>query len=225
MCWISETARVIFYGQLVSLLLCISAICTEVLQQEGVRLPTSQTFLNYILLGLVFLPQVSIHGHGIRYVLAENGWTYLLLAVIDVEANFLIVKAYQYTSITSVQLLDCFTIPCVMALSYRLLGSRYGALHYVGALVCLAGLVLIVIADSETTRGEDGAGGQQRSALGDGLVLAAAILYAVSNVGQEYFVKHRSITEYLGMLGFWGSIVSGLQSVVLELGKLLKATW
>lgn len=24
-------------------------------------------------------------------------------------------KAYQFTSITSVQLLDCFTIPCVMA--------------------------------------------------------------------------------------------------------------
>ena len=31
---------------------------------------------------------------------------YALLAAVDVEANFLIVKAYQFTNITSVTLLD-----------------------------------------------------------------------------------------------------------------------
>ena len=33
------------------------------------------------------------------------------LAVVDMEANFLLNKAYRYTSITSVTLLDCASIP------------------------------------------------------------------------------------------------------------------
>ena len=41
----------------------------------------------------------------------------------DVEANFLIVKAYEYTTITSVTLLDCFTVPCVVVLSAAALGK------------------------------------------------------------------------------------------------------
>jgi solute carrier family 35 protein F1/2 len=31
------------------------------------------------------------------------GWRYFLIAVIDVEANYLVVKAYAYTTVTSVQ--------------------------------------------------------------------------------------------------------------------------
>lgn len=44
-------------------------------------------------------------------------WRYALLSIADVEANYFVVLAYQYTSITSVMLIDCFTIPCVMLLS------------------------------------------------------------------------------------------------------------
>ncbi len=44
-------------------------------------------------------------------------WKYALVAIADVEGNFLLVKAYQYTTIASVQLLDCFGIPCVMVRS------------------------------------------------------------------------------------------------------------
>lgn len=41
----------------------------------------------------------------------------MLLAIADVEANFIVVSAYQYTSLSSAMLLDCFTIPVVMLLS------------------------------------------------------------------------------------------------------------
>ena len=51
-------------------------------------------------------------------------WKYLVCALADVEANFLVVKAYQYTTITSIMLLDCFTIPCTMVLSKIFLGYR-----------------------------------------------------------------------------------------------------
>ena len=36
-------------------------------------------------------------------VLRLRGWKYFLLAFIDVEANFLVITAYQYTNITSIQ--------------------------------------------------------------------------------------------------------------------------
>ena len=49
---------------------------------------------------------------------------YVLAAVLDCEANFLVLEAYNYTSITSVMLLDCFTIPCAMVLSAIFLNYR-----------------------------------------------------------------------------------------------------
>ena len=60
--------------------------------------------------------------------LVRKSWFYFLVSLVDVEANYLVVKAYQYTSITSVMLLDSFTIPCVMLLSFIFLGSRYRSL-------------------------------------------------------------------------------------------------
>lgn len=46
---------------------------------------------------------------------------------------------------------------------------------------------------------------------GDGLVLISAALYAVSNVCQEYTVKNLSRVEFLGMMGLFGTLISGVQ--------------
>lgn len=46
---------------------------------------------------------VKNEGETILEITKNRGWQYLLLAFVDVEANYLIVKAYQYTSVTSVQ--------------------------------------------------------------------------------------------------------------------------
>lgn len=59
-------------------------------------------------------------------------WKYAILAFFDVEGNYLLVRAYQYTTITSVQLLDCFTVPLVMLLSYFALKRRYILEHILG---------------------------------------------------------------------------------------------
>ena len=61
----------------------------------------------------------------------------MLLAVADVEGNFLAVKAYQYTTITSVMLLDCFTIPCCMVLSRLFLAAKVAHLGCLGVRVCV----------------------------------------------------------------------------------------
>lgn len=47
--------------------------------------------------------------------------------------------------------------------------------------------------------------------LGDALVLGGAFLYAVSNVTEEFLVKSYSRVEYLGMVGVFGTLISGIQ--------------
>lgn len=57
------------------------------------------------------------------------------------------VKAYQYTSITSVMLLDCWTIPCVLLLTWLCLKTKYRFQKFIGVAVCIAGLVTVVFSD------------------------------------------------------------------------------
>jgi len=69
----------------------------------------AQSFLNYALLCIVFTTS-----HAFRIARNVDCWTvkrrhvllYILVSVVDVEANYLVVKAYQYTTVTSVQVLQ-----------------------------------------------------------------------------------------------------------------------
>lgn len=154
-------------------------------------------------------------------------WKYALIALADVEANFLVVMAYQYTTITSVMLLDCFAIPSAMVLSFLFLGTRYTWRHYAGVGVCLAGLGLLVLSDVLHIAG--GIGGDsvdpRHKWVGDLLCLAGAFLYAVSNVAQEASVKSGDRVEFLGMLGAWGALINGVQLLVVELRTLQGVVW
>jgi len=47
--------------------------------------------------------------------------------------------------------------------------------------------------------------------VGDLLCLGGVVLYAVSNVAQEFLVNTHSIMEYLGFIGISGSVISGVQ--------------
>ena len=75
---------------------------------QGASLPTTQSFINYVLLATIYGGIWLRSGNRVT----RNVWyKYAALAGLDVEANYLVVLAYRYTSITSVTLLDCFTIP------------------------------------------------------------------------------------------------------------------
>lgn len=106
----------LFLGQVLSLLIVGTSICSSILSDRGVSIPTTQSALNYLLLCLYLFFR--------KGKLQRPWWAYLGIALVDVEANYLVVRAYRDTSITSVTLLDCFAIPCAMALSYMALGSR-----------------------------------------------------------------------------------------------------
>lgn len=138
------------------------------------------------------------------------------------EANYAVVKAYQYTTLTSIQLLDCFVVPILMILSWWVVKARYRPVHYVAVSICLLGVGAMVGADLLAGRDQ---GSTSNILLGDGLVLLSASLYAVSNVCQEYMVKNHSRVEFLGMVGLFGTIFSTIQMVILERNDVAAIQW
>lgn len=155
-------------------------------------------------------------------------YLYFFLALLDVEANVIIISAYNYTSVTSIMLLDCFSIPCVMALSVAFLGATYQKQHLFGVAICLAGMGCIILSDSgkagslgPNQNGDDDENAQSDAIKGDILCLVGTSLYALSNVLQEAMVKTKDRTEYLGMLGAFGSLIAIIQTSIFERERLL----
>ncbi|GCB66976.1 hypothetical protein scyTo_0000667, partial [Scyliorhinus torazame] len=212
-------------GQVLSLLICGIGLTSKYLVEDfHANTPVFQSFLNYILLFLVYTTTLAVRQgeENLLAILKRRWWKYMILGVIDIEANYLVIKAYQYTTLTSVQLLDCFVIPVVLLLSWFFLLVRYKALHFIGVGVCLLGMGCMVGADVLVGRHQ---GTGDNKLLGDLLVLAGATLYGISNVCEEFIVKNMSRVEFLGMIGLFGSFFSGIQLAIMEHKELLKVPW
>ncbi|XP_056138882.1 solute carrier family 35 member F2-like, partial [Lampris incognitus] len=220
-----QLAKTVAMGQGLAGLICGTAITSQYLATDfHVNTPMFQSFMNYTLLCVTYTTLLVCRtGDGnILQILKSRWWKYLLLGLVDVEANYTVVKAYQYTNLTSIQLLDCFVIPILMVLSWWVLKTRYRLVHYVSVCVCLLGVGAMVGADVLAGRDQ---GSTSNILLGDGLVLVSATLYAVSNVGQEYTVKNLSRVEFLGMLGLFGTLISTIQMVILERQEVAAIKW
>lgn len=220
-----QLARTLAMGQGLAALICGTAITSQYLATSfSVNTPMMQSLFNYTLLCVTYTTMLLCRtGDGnILQILKRRWWKYLLLGLVDVEANYTVVKAYQYTTLTSVQLLDCFVIPVLMILSWWVLKTRYRPVHFVAVCICLLGVGAMVGADLLAGRDQ---GSTSNILLGDGLVLISATLYAVSNVCQEYTVKNLSRVEFLGMVGLFGTIISTIQMVVLERNEVAKIQW
>ncbi|KAG9141356.1 hypothetical protein Leryth_001811, partial [Lithospermum erythrorhizon] len=215
--WTQRTVIGFVLGQLLSLLITSTGFSSSELARQGINAPTSQSFLNYVLLALVY-GSIMLYR---RKPLKAKWYYYLILGVIDVEANFLVVKAYQYTSITSVMLLDCWTIPCVIVLTWLFLKTKYTLRKLTGVVICVAGLVLVIFSDVHA--GDRSSGSSPIK--GDLLVIAGATLYGVTNVSEEFFVKNADRTELLALLGFFGAIASACQIAILERTELKSIHW
>ncbi|CAL9095990.1 unnamed protein product [Musa textilis] len=205
-------------GQFVSLLITSTGFSSSELARRGVNAPTSQSFLNYLLLAM-FYGVFVIRRHR---PLQINWYYYLMLAVVDVEANFIVVKSYQYTSLTSVMLLDCWAIPCVILFTWLFLKTKYGLRKFVGVAICVAGLVMVVFSD---VHAKDRAQGGPNPLKGDLFIIAGSTLYAVSNVGEEFIVKKGDRVELMAMLGIFGAVISAIQISILERNELKDLNW
>jgi solute carrier family 35, member F1/2 len=65
-----------------SILIAGTGICSSLLANQGISLPTCQSALNYVFLCVYFTCR--------RGPLRAAWWKYLVLALVDVEANFLV---------------------------------------------------------------------------------------------------------------------------------------
>uniref|UniRef100_A0A0M3KAX4 Solute carrier family 35 member F1 n=1 Tax=Anisakis simplex TaxID=6269 RepID=A0A0M3KAX4_ANISI len=206
------------------LCLCGTGVTSQLLTDHNVNTPAAQSFLNYFFL-CSFYGTILVFKTGdnsLLPVIRKRGWKYFVLSLIDVEANYFIVYAYQFTNLTSIQLLDCSTIPMVLLLSWLFLSVRYLLTHIVGVCICLVGIAILIWAD--VLEGKGIPGGSNRL-LGDIFCVIGSLLYATGNVGEEFFIKQTSRTEYLGMIGLFGSIISGIQLAALEHNELARVRW
>uniref|UniRef100_A0A0E0PN59 EamA domain-containing protein n=1 Tax=Oryza rufipogon TaxID=4529 RepID=A0A0E0PN59_ORYRU len=194
----------VFLGQLVSFSMAVCSFITSQISSLGADAPFTQSFLSYLLLALVYGP-VLLHRQ--RKFLMPWYW-YLALAFIDVQGNCLAIKAYHYSYITSVNLLNCWTITWVMILTRFALGTRYSLWQFVGAGTCMTGLALVLLSDSNYSDVQDES---KRPLLGDALIIVATFCFAFSNVGEEYCVKNKDRIEFVAMLGIFGMLVTGIQ--------------
>ncbi|KAK3139128.1 hypothetical protein QOZ80_5AG0378220 [Eleusine coracana subsp. coracana] len=204
-------------GQLVSLLVTATGFASSELSRRGINVPTSQSLLNYLLLAIVYGTILLRR----RKPLQMKWYYYLVLGLVDVEANYLVVKAYEYTSLTSVMLLDCWAIPAVIFLTWMFLKTKYRLRKYIGVAICAIGLVLVVFSD---VHAGDRAGGTS-PVKGDILVIAGATLYAISNVTEEFLVKASDQIELMGMMGLFGALISVCQISILERSEIESIHW
>ncbi|CAH9110353.1 unnamed protein product [Cuscuta europaea] len=215
--WNKKTLLGLGLGQFLSLLVTSTGFLSSDLARKGINAPTSQSFLNYVLLAL-FYGGVMIYR---KKPLKAKWYYYVILGLVDVEANFLVVKSYQYTSLTSVMLLDCWAIPCVMLFTWIFLKTKYKIGKFIGVFVCVAGLVLVIFSDVHAADRSSGS----NPLKGDLLILAGATLYAVSNVSEEFFVRSADMVELMAFLGLFGAIVSACQIGILERSELKSIHW
>lgn len=141
---------------------------------------------------------------------------YFGMACLDFYANYCTVMAFQFTTLTSVALLTALAIPSSMVLSFLTLNRHYSSLHYLGVLLCSVGILFNVWQDYEA----DQASGDKdypNKLWGDLLALAGGLLYGTNDVFGEMAVrKLGGPVEYLGMLGFFASLIAFFHAVTFE---------
>ena len=98
---------------------------------------------------------------------------------------------------------------------------QYLILFIVGVAICMLGIACIIYADIHGNGTSDGS----NPLLGDLLCVASTFLYAISNISEEFLVKEHDRIEYLGFIGIFGSLISGLQFGIFEHRNLSTVTW
>ncbi|KAJ1443286.1 Solute carrier family 35 member SLC35F1/F2/F6 [Sesbania bispinosa] len=83
--WTKNTLIGLGLGQLLSLLVTSTGFTSSELAKRGINAPTSQSFLNYVFLAIVY-GSIMLYR---RKALKAKWYYYILLGMVDVEANFL----------------------------------------------------------------------------------------------------------------------------------------
>jgi len=222
--WTKRFVLSLIAGQVLSLCITCTSVTTQELVNRKWILSTTQGFFLYFSLFIIYTP-FTIYRYGFSgwgKMVLRDGWKYFLLAFCDVEGNYLVVLAFQYTDLLSCMLLDAWAIPVCLVLSYVYMRTKYHWTQLLGVSISIIGLGLLVASDNLS-------GAKSWTAVnrakGDGLMIAGATLYGITNASEEFFVRKRPLYEVVGQLGFWGFIINGVQAAILERKKMLEVPW
>lgn len=141
---------------------------------------------------------------------------------IDYQSNVTQTNSLADTNILSAQLLNFWSIVCVVIVSFLLLRVRYKLAQIAGILLCCGGMGILLASDHIT--GANG-GDPPTQVKGDLFGLVGATFYGLSNVFEEWFVSKRPAYEVLGMLGLFGIIINGITASIFDRASFRGATW
>lgn len=215
---------ILLIGQVLALCTTATNTFTTFLVELGTSIPALQTLFNYVLLTLIYLP-FALRAYGFKgfgKIIWRDGWKYFILSFLDVEGNYFTVLAYRYTNILSAQLLNFWSIICVVILSFLVLKVRYKPFQIAGILVCCGGMGVLLASDHIT--GSNGGPGANML-KGDLFGLLGATCYGLSNVFEEWFVSKRPVYEVLSFLGIFGVLINGVQAAIFDRQSFRDATW
>jgi len=214
----------VILGQVLALCNTGTSTFSTLLVDQGTSIPAFQSLFNYVLL-VIFYSTYTVYRYGFKKycrLFLVDGWKYFILSFMDVEGNYFTVLAYRYTTILSAQLINFWSIVCVVIVSFTLLKVRYKWPQIVGILICCAGQGILLASDH--IQGTNG-GKVPNQLKGDLFCLLGATFYGLSNVFEEWFVSKRPMYEVLGMLGFFGTIINGVQAGIFDRSSFQTATW
>lgn len=215
---------VLALGQVLALCITATNTFSTLLVNKGTSIPAFQTWFNYVVLTAIYTTY-TIYTYGWKKylnILKVDGWKYIILSFMDVQGNYFTVLAYRYTNLLSAQLLNFWSIVCVVIVSFTLLHVRYKWAQVAGILICCGGMGILLTSDHIT--GVNG-GSPPTMLKGDLWGLAGATFYGLSNVMEEWFVSKRPAYEVLGMLGLFGVIINGTTAAIFDRSSFQSATW
>ena len=202
--------QAVVLGQVLAVLDTATGVFTDLLAEEDVYVPVFQMCCLYFCLWL-YLPALSKQG-----LRQQSLWKFLLASIFDTQANVLSVVSYQLTSLTSAIILGDSALLWVVLFSHFFLKRRYSYRECIGVALSMLGLFCIVLSDLQQAGWVwDG------SMLGDCVALGSAVLYAASNIFQEYIMTTGTkFYEFLAILGVISFGITLAESLILEIHSI-----
>lgn len=134
------------------------------------------------------------------------------LGWVDVEGNYLVVKAYQYTGMLSVMILDTWSTPVCVLLAFIFFRVRYRWVQYLGIFLALCGTGMVV--GSDAMLGNPWLASD--SVKGNFFVIVGATFYGISNTSVEYLSRKYPIYEVNGSFTLFATLINLVQLMILE---------
>jgi hypothetical protein len=119
---------------------------------------------------------MEMYAHQVIHLLSLTIPADFILAACDVEGNFLVIKAYNYTDLLSCMLLDAWAIPVCLFFCWVYMRTKYHWTQLLGVVVCIGGLGMLVASDMLTDKDFPAL----NKGKGDAFMIVGATLYGFS---------------------------------------------